>query len=209
MEIAPKYPGLPLWGGGPATQDRRCSADSPFPWLPAWFSVSPPCTKGFMGVLCCTFPLSLRPLPDLGGGKNADFGKTLWVLTGEGRDCRTHWRHSWVSPPAPTSKSQPPTSFRRRARRDPPWSHSHPGVGAPRDFSRRGTHHPPGPRSPRQRLLLCRQSGAGAEAAAGPGARALLEEKAHRGRLKRQQRPRSPHARVSVEQLCGVRRGRL
>lgn len=127
VEIAPKYPGPALWGVGFAPQD--CSADSPSPWLPACFSVSPPLHKRVLGVLCYTFPLSLRPLPALGGDKNSDFGKTLWVLTGEVRGCSTHWNHPGVPLLAPTSKSHPPTSFRTRARPEPSRSRSHPGVG--------------------------------------------------------------------------------
>lgn len=53
-------------------------------------SGAPPAQKRLGGAL---LHLSLLPLPDLRGEKNANFGKTLWVLTGKGRGYSPHWRH--------------------------------------------------------------------------------------------------------------------
>lgn len=136
VEITPKYPG-PLRGAG-ALLPRTVAVPPTAP--PRGLQ---PAQKGLgCGVL------HLSPFPSstcrLGWGKTTDFGKTLWVLTGGvgGGGCSAHWRHPGVPPPAPRSQLQPPTSFSQRARPDPSRSRSHPGVGAPRDFSLRGSPAP-------------------------------------------------------------------
>lgn len=63
----------------------------PVPVVPCLALREPPLHKSVWGG--ALLHLSLLPLPDLRGEKNANFGKTLWVLTGKGRGCSPHWRH--------------------------------------------------------------------------------------------------------------------
>lgn len=141
VEIAPKYPGS-------APQD--CSADIPSPCSPAWFSVSPPCTKAFGGCCVAPFPFPFIHFQDLVGEKRRFWENSVGAQGRKGGAAAPIGgiQGSPHLHPFPNYSLQ--LLLGKRPAPTPPGAPRTPGWVLPGISPPLVPHHPPGPCSPRR-----------------------------------------------------------